>query len=30
LTGGLFEYAYLGSAMLKGFADNVPAWQVLG
>jgi class 3 adenylate cyclase len=30
LTGGLFEYGDLGSAALKGFAENVPAWQVLG
>jgi class 3 adenylate cyclase len=30
LTGGLFEYRDLGSVMLKGFAENVPAWQVLG
>jgi predicted ATPase len=30
LTGGLFEYRDLGSAALKGFADRVPAWQVLG
>jgi hypothetical protein len=30
LTGGLFEYRDLGSVTLKGFADNVPAWQVLG
>jgi class 3 adenylate cyclase/predicted ATPase len=29
LTGGLFEYRDLGSVMLKGFADNVPVWQVL-
>jgi class 3 adenylate cyclase len=30
LTGGLFEYRDLGTAALKGFAENVPAWQVLG
>jgi predicted ATPase len=30
LTGGLFEYRDLGTVALKGFADNVPAWQVLG
>src|SRR5262249_41714030 len=30
LTGGLFEYRNLGTATLKGFAENVPAWQVLG
>jgi class 3 adenylate cyclase len=30
LTGGLFEYRDLGSVALKGFAENVPAWQVLG
>jgi class 3 adenylate cyclase/tetratricopeptide (TPR) repeat protein len=30
LTGGLFEYRDLGSVALKGFADSVPAWQVLG
>jgi class 3 adenylate cyclase/tetratricopeptide (TPR) repeat protein len=30
LTGGLFEYRDLGTVTLKGFADNVPAWQVLG
>jgi class 3 adenylate cyclase len=30
LTGGLFEYRDLGSVTLKGFAENVPAWQVLG
>jgi class 3 adenylate cyclase len=30
LTGGLFEYRDLGAVSLKGFADNVPAWQVLG
>jgi len=29
LTGGLFEYRDLGTLALKGFADNVPAWQVL-
>jgi class 3 adenylate cyclase len=30
LTGGLFEYRDLGPVALKGFAENVPAWQVLG
>jgi class 3 adenylate cyclase len=30
LTGGLFAYRDLGSVALKGFAENVPAWQVLG
>jgi tetratricopeptide (TPR) repeat protein len=30
LTGGLFAYRDLGSVTLKGFAANVPAWQVLG
>jgi class 3 adenylate cyclase len=30
LTGGLFDYRDLGTAALKGFAGNVPAWQVLG
>jgi class 3 adenylate cyclase/tetratricopeptide (TPR) repeat protein len=30
LTGGLFEYHDLGTVALKGFAENVPAWQVLG
>jgi class 3 adenylate cyclase/predicted ATPase len=30
LIGGLFEYRDLGSVALKGFAENVPAWQVLG
>jgi class 3 adenylate cyclase/predicted ATPase len=29
LTGGLFEYRDLGAVALKGFADKVPAWQVL-
>ena len=29
LTGGLFEYRDLGTMALKGFAENVPAWQVL-
>jgi class 3 adenylate cyclase/predicted ATPase len=29
LTGGLFEYRELGSVTLKGFAENVAAWQVL-
>jgi class 3 adenylate cyclase len=30
LTSGLFEYRDLGAAALKGFAENVQAWQVLG
>ena len=30
LTGGLFDYRDLGAATLKGFAGNVPVWQVLG
>src|SRR5215468_8912216 len=30
LIGGLFEYFDLGTVSLKGFAENVPAWQVLG
>src|SRR6185312_16416972 len=30
LTGGLFEYRNLGTVVLKGFAENVSAWQVLG
>ncbi|MEH2513547.1 class 3 adenylate cyclase/predicted nucleic acid-binding Zn ribbon protein [Nitrobacteraceae bacterium AZCC 1564] len=30
LTGGLFEYRDLGPATLKGFADPVRAWQVVG
>jgi class 3 adenylate cyclase len=30
LIGGLFEYRDLGSVSLKGFVENVPAWQVLG
>jgi class 3 adenylate cyclase len=30
LTGGLFEYRDLGTVPLKGFVENVPAWQVLG
>jgi class 3 adenylate cyclase/predicted ATPase len=30
LTGGLFEYRDLGAVALKGFAEEVPAWQVLG
>jgi class 3 adenylate cyclase len=30
LVGGLFEYRDLGSVALKGFAEMVPAWQVLG
>jgi class 3 adenylate cyclase/tetratricopeptide (TPR) repeat protein len=30
LTGGLFEYRDLGRVALKGFAEGIPAWQVLG
>jgi predicted ATPase/class 3 adenylate cyclase len=30
LTGGLFDYRDLGAVALKGFAEKVPAWQVLG
>jgi AAA ATPase domain len=30
LVGGLFEYADLGAQELKGFADPVQAWRVLG
>jgi class 3 adenylate cyclase len=30
LIGGLFEYRDLGTVALKGFAEDVPAWQVLG
>jgi predicted ATPase len=30
LTGGLFEYRDLGAVTLKGFAEDVPAWRVLG
>jgi hypothetical protein len=30
LTGGLFEYRKLGSVTLKGFAESVQVWQVLG
>jgi class 3 adenylate cyclase/tetratricopeptide (TPR) repeat protein len=30
LIGGLFEYRDLGAVDLKGFAEDVPAWQVLG
>jgi class 3 adenylate cyclase/tetratricopeptide (TPR) repeat protein len=29
LTGGLFEYRDLGAVAVKGFAESVPAWQVL-
>jgi class 3 adenylate cyclase/tetratricopeptide (TPR) repeat protein len=29
-TGGLFEYRDLGNVALKGFAENVPVWQVVG
>jgi predicted ATPase len=29
LIGGLFEYHDLGAVALKGFVENVPAWQVL-
>jgi class 3 adenylate cyclase len=30
LIGGLFEYRDLGAVALKGFAEDVPAWRVLG
>jgi hypothetical protein len=30
LTGGLFDYRDLGTTALKGCAENVSAWQVLG
>jgi predicted ATPase len=30
LTGGLFDCRDLGAVTLKGFAENVSAWQVLG
>jgi class 3 adenylate cyclase/predicted ATPase len=30
LTGGLFDYRDLGAVALKGFAEPVPAWQVMG
>ena len=30
LTGGLFEYRNLGIVALKGFAEKLTAWQVLG
>ena len=30
LTGGLFDYRDLGTVALKGFAQTVPVWQVLG
>src|SRR6266404_6366144 len=30
LTGGLFDYRDLGAVALKGFADTVRAWQVMG
>jgi class 3 adenylate cyclase/predicted ATPase len=30
LTGGFFNYRDLGTVALKGFAEMVPAWQVLG
>jgi AAA ATPase domain/Adenylate and Guanylate cyclase catalytic domain len=30
LVGGLFEYADLGRRPVKGFAEPVPAWRVLG
>jgi class 3 adenylate cyclase/predicted ATPase len=30
VTGGLFEYRDLGAVALKGFADHVQTWQVLG
>jgi class 3 adenylate cyclase len=29
LIGGLFEYRDLGAVAMKGFGENVPAWQVL-
>jgi class 3 adenylate cyclase len=30
LTGGLFEYRDLGTVSLKGFAEDIQAWQVPG
>ena len=30
LTGGFFDYRDLGTVVLKGFAETVPAWQALG
>jgi tetratricopeptide (TPR) repeat protein len=30
LTGGLFDYRNLGTHAVKGFAENVRAWQVVG
>jgi class 3 adenylate cyclase len=30
LTGGLFDYRDLGAVSLKGYADTVQAWQVMG
>jgi predicted ATPase/class 3 adenylate cyclase len=30
LTGGRFDYRYLGAHALKGWAEPVPVWQVLG
>ena len=30
LLGGLFEYADLGAQDLKGFADSIQAWRVVG
>ena len=30
LTDGHFEHRYLGPVALKGWADPIPAWQVLG
>jgi len=30
LTGGLFEYRDLGTVPIKGFGENLPAFQVLG
>jgi hypothetical protein len=30
LTGGLFDYHDLGTVALKGFAEKLPAWQVMG
>jgi class 3 adenylate cyclase len=30
LIGGLFEYRNFGPVAVKGLAENLPAWQVLG
>src|SRR6202035_1190903 len=30
MTGGLFDYRNLGAVSLKGFVEDVEAWQVLG